>query len=325
MEYTDHMKATASCILPTASRSARKPWNARSGLFLILKWSPLLLLPVLQAVLAHGHTGWVSMCAMALTMFIGAKWLTLFRLLNSTSPLPAPRLLEYAFLWPGMDAEAFCGPHRVQSGSFSVHAPLREWLLAAAKTLAGAILVWLVLPSIGQNHPLLTAWAGIAAILLFAHFGWFHLLSLFWRARGVDARPIMNSPLTSTSLGRFWGNGWNRAFADLMSGYFLRPLARRLGQGGALAAIFLLSGLWHELVISFPAGGGYGLPTAYFALQGLGLYLERSPSGRRLGLGRGWKGWLYVVLFAGIPALGLFHPIFLRSVILPMLDAIGAN
>ncbi len=70
---------------------------------------------------------------------------------------------------------------------------------------------------------------------------------------------------------------------------------------GALLAVFLASGLLHELVISLLARGGYGLPTLYFVTQGLGLLLERSPAGRRAGLGRGIRGRLLMLALAGGP------------------------
>lgn len=92
-----------------------------------------------------------------------------------------------------------------------------------------------------------------------------------------------------------------------------------------LLLVFLISGTLHELVISVPARGGYGLPTAYFVLQGLALLFERSKRGQNLGLGSGIKGWCFVALVAGVPAFWLFHPIFIHHVILPMLHAIGAT
>jgi alginate O-acetyltransferase complex protein AlgI len=73
-----------------------------------------------------------------------------------------------------------------------------------------------------------------------------------------------------------------------------------------------------------PAGGGYGLPTGYFVLQGLGIAGERSSLGRRLGLGGGVRGWLYTVLVAAGPVAMLFPPVFVQRIILPMLAAIGA-
>ena len=93
---------------------------------------------------------------------------------------------------------------------------------------------------------------------------------------------------------------------------------------GATLAAFLASGLIHELVISVPAQGGYGLPTGYFLLQGLGLLGERARAARRGGLGRGWRGRVFTFLVAAGPAFWLFPPVFVRHVILPMLGAIGA-
>jgi alginate O-acetyltransferase complex protein AlgI len=89
--------------------------------------------------------------------------------------------------------------------------------------------------------------------------------------------------------------------------------------------VFLLSGVIHELVISLPARGGYGLPTGYFFLQGLGIASERSQRGRRLGLGAGWRGRLFTMLVAAGPVYWLFPPVFVHRVVLPMLRAIGAR
>jgi hypothetical protein len=41
-------------------------------------------------------------------------------------------------------------------------------------------------------------------------------------------------------------------------------------------------------------------------------------------LGRGGRGWLFTFIVTAAPAFWLFHPSFIRNVILPMLHAIGA-
>jgi hypothetical protein len=89
-------------------------------------------------------------------------------------------------------------------------------------------------------------------------------------------------------------------------------------------AVFAASGLVHELVISIPARGGYGLPTLYFILQGTGVTAERSLIARRLGLRRGFAGWCFTLAVTAAPAFWLFHPPFIRNVAVPMLRAIGA-
>jgi hypothetical protein len=56
----------------------------------------------------------------------------------------------------------------------------------------------------------------------------------------------------------------------------------------------------------------------------LGIAGERTRLGRRLGLGHGWRGWLFTVIVAAGPAFWLFPPPFVRNIILPMLASIGA-
>lgn len=89
-------------------------------------------------------------------------------------------------------------------------------------------------------------------------------------------------------------------------------------------AAFFFSGVVHDAVISLPAAGGYGLPTIYFLLQGAGLLAERSRLGERFGLRRGFRGRLFCAAATIAPLGLLFHPPFVREIILPMLRALGA-
>jgi alginate O-acetyltransferase complex protein AlgI len=97
-----------------------------------------------------------------------------------------------------------------------------------------------------------------------------------------------------------------------------------LGAEAAGFLVFGVSGVIHDLVISLPARGGYGLPTLYFLLQGAGVIVERSRFGKRLGLAQGVCGWCFVMVFVTVPVFGLFHPWFVMRVILPFMQAIHA-
>jgi alginate O-acetyltransferase complex protein AlgI len=174
------------------------------------------------------------------------------------------------------------------------------------------------------TDPLLAGWIGMVGMVLLLHFGFFHLLSVGWRALRVDAPPIMNAPLRSTSVSEFWGQRWNSAFNDLAMRLVFRPAARPVGIAVATLLAFLVSGLVHELVISLPANAGYGLPTGYFLIQGLGVLMERSSVGKSLGLRVGVRGWLFAMIVVAGPAFWLFHPPFVRQVIIPFMQAIGA-
>lgn len=164
----------------------------------------------------------------------------------------------------------------------------------------------------------------MVGLIFLLHFGSFDLLARAWQAAGVCAEPIMRAPILSQSLGEFWGKRWNLGFRQLSHDFLFRPALPKLGVGGATMLVFFASGLIHELVISVPARAGYGLPTAYFLLQGLAALAERSYLGRLLGLQSGVSGRLWTVLVAAAPAYGLFHPWFVMRVIVPFMEAIRA-
>lgn len=275
----------------------------------------ILLAPALAA--GYWLAGWLWMWTLAITIFAGFKWATLaMALLDGTAPHSPARTWLYLFLWPGMDARRFLvSPPSVTPG-------WPAWLWAGLKTIFGAYLLWVAARMLGGD--LLAGWIGMVGLIFLLHFGSFDLLARFWQSHGIDASPLMRAPILASSLGEFWSRRWNSGFRDLVFGLWFARLRQRLGARAATLALFLVSGVIHDLVISLPARGGYGLPTAYFVLQGVGLLAEHA-RGTTLARWRGrWQGrvWTWLVVIG--PAFGLFHPPFVRGVILPFMRAIHA-
>jgi len=283
-------------------------------------WLPLAVLPWAVVLLAPSSwPRWAVMWTLAFAIFCGCKWLTWRR--TPVEGVAPWRHAAYLLLWPGLDPAAFLSPRRTPAAR--APAP-REWPFGAAKLASGVILLYGLARLVPAEYPYLAGWVGMVGTIMVLHFGAFHLLSCFWRIVGVNARPLMHSPLASVSLGEFWGRRWNTAFRDLTHRFLFRPLTARLGARGAVFAGFALSGIVHDAVISVPAGGGYGGPSLFFVLQALGILAERSRIGRRIGLGKAWRGWLFTTLLLVLPAPLLFHPPFVERIVVPFMRAIGA-
>jgi alginate O-acetyltransferase complex protein AlgI len=196
------------------------------------------------------------------------------------------------------------------------------WYGAIIQALLGVIILWVLARAIPDSHPLLQGWIGMVGAVLVLHFGAFRIAALIWQNLGIRAEPIMAAPFRSESLSEFWGKRWNLGFRQLAYDLIFAPMHKKVGAVTAGFVVFIASGLIHDFVISIPAAGGYGLPTAYFVLQGAGITVERSNLGRRLGLRRGVRGWLFMAALTTGPAFLLFHPPFIRHVIIPMMQAI---
>ncbi len=171
---------------------------------------------------------------------------------------------------------------------------------------------------------LLAGWIGMVGFIFMLHFGLFALLSLFWRGQGIDAAPLMKCPIAANSLHDFWGRRWNAGFHDIVFGLFFVPLARRFGTATAALGTFFISGLLHELVITVPAGAGYGLPTLYFTLQGVGLMIERRRMRAACRLTRSWPGRVFAWAFVVLPIFALFPPVFVERVMIPFFQTLHA-
>ncbi len=231
----------------------------------------------------------------------------------------AARHTAYLLLWPGMDAAVFLATDRTASNN----RPTRtECGMALLNIGLGFILLRDVFGLTKNFSPLLVGWSGMVGVMLILHFGLFQLLSCFWRANEIDAKPLMNEPARSTSLADLWGNRWNIAFRDLMHRFLFKPLVPHFGARGATWLGFAISGMIHDVVMSVPPNGGYGQPTLFFLIQAAGLMLERSSLGRTLGLGRGWRGWLFAMLVLIGPSPLLLHRPFVEQIVVPFVLAV---
>jgi len=234
-------------------------------------------------------TAWDRMLAGVALVYLVFKALT-------TRRLAFGRAVGYWTLWPGMDPRPFAatapstGPGLMAWGAFKMGL---GGSLMAVRTGVAAVDVVLVFVSIG----------------LMVHFGLCDVLAGFWRARGVPVERLFVNPVASRTLGEFWGRRWNLAFHAVAKEVVFRPIARKWGAAAATMGTFLFSGLLHEVLLSVPAGAGYGLPTGYFVLHGLLVLAER----RWAIQGRAWA--LFWIL-APVPML--FHPWFVRAIILPL-------
>ncbi len=286
----------------------------------VAAWIPLLVAPaIVISVFPRELPKWAYMWTLAFTIYCGCKWLT-WRTYKSerNNTTTVARQFAYMLLWPGLDADAFLNETKVDDQ------PTRlELLSAVIKTsVAIACLIW-VMPRTAELPVYLRGWFAAVCIVFMLHFGLFHLLSIAWRFKGVQARKLMNAPLLSTSLTEFWGKRWNVAFRDLTHKFLFRPLLRKLGANGALIVGFIMSGLIHDLVISVPAGGGYGEPTLYFMIQAIGVSIQKSEFASALKLDRGFRGWVVTTAFLLGPVVLLFHKPFMAEIMVPFTDLIG--
>src|SRR6266850_6058238 len=293
---------------------------------------PMVLLVTAALWFRTNTLAWVFMWCLAFSLYFGCKWLTWRTACRRMPGHTVCRSTGYLLFWPGMDPKAFIGPageipkpKALISDTNSKTHSISGWLWALGKTLSGFVLFWLAARETLGLTPLARGWLGMIGVILILHFGFFELLALWWKKEGVPVEPVMRSPWLSTSLVEFWDKRWNTAFHTLAHRFAFKPIACHWGTGVGTLGVFFISGLVHDAVISLPAGGGFGLPTAYFLAQGAAVLLERSRWGRLLGLGRGLPGWFFTMICTAGPVFWLFHPQFIQNVILPMLNALGAN
>jgi hypothetical protein len=249
------------------------------------------------------------MCALALSVYGFFKIATLCEYQRRPSISSA---VAYLLLWPGMNPVEFFDRKQCERNQSGL------WGILSA--LCGTTLLWLIIPALGSIPNLLKGTLGLAGFALLFHFGLFAVAAAYHQSRGRAVTPLMRAPWRASSVSDFWANRWNTAFNQLIEFCGGRAATRRFGGTATLFLAFLASGLIHELMISVPAGGGYGGPTIYFLVQAVGISVEKRYRGflkRNRALAR-ICAWAIII----IPVPLLFHAPFLTRVIAPLVDSI---
>ncbi len=227
------------------------------------------------------------------------------------------RLLAYC-VWPGMQPRQFLAAARAPA-----EAPVptvRGFLL---NVLAGAALLWLAPRLMPAETPrAVRFWVALVGFCFLCLVARMDFWALIFRAMGFAVEKLWDCPVAATSLGDFWGRRWNRIVSGLFREVVFAPVARLAGARVALLAVFLYSGLYHEMV-SVLARSGYGGPTLYFLVQYLGVAAESSRPGRRVLRGRPGLGQAWTLAVVTLPVGLLLHRGFVEGYLVPMLAEAG--
>lgn len=157
--------------------------------------------------------------------------------------------------------------------------------------------------------------AGMSFIL---HFGILNLSTAAWRLTGVDVTELFIAPYKSKSLKEFWGKRWNMAFSEMTALVIYKPLVGTYGKSLAMIAAFSVSGILHEIAISFPVQSGYGLPLLFFVIHSIGMVLEQKLTIVQKITEHQVLSHIWVFAWLLIPMPLLFHVEFVEGVAKPL-------
>jgi Membrane bound O-acyl transferase family len=279
-----------------------------SGRLRAIAWLPFAFAVSGGFPLTAREAAGTRMLCLVFAMFLALKAVVTFESRREGRAAPSPgRWLLFALLWVGMR------PHLVARRRVSVRrGALREVLAGGLRVLLGVALLVAARAVSGAGWPRVAA-----AVLALLGLGFVVLLGLCrvawgcWRLAAVPVGPVFSAPQRSGTLTEFWAMRWNRAFSEMVDTIVVRPVRRLLGPRAATLAAFLGSACVHEMALSVPARGGYGLPTLYFLLHGLLVRRERRPGG----VTRSRARTLLLVL---LPTPLVFHPPFVRACVMPL-------
>ncbi|MBN8247616.1 MAG: membrane bound O-acyl transferase family-domain-containing protein, partial [Verrucomicrobia bacterium] len=178
-------------------------------------------------------------------------------------------LLCFLFAWPGISVAGF-EQQRKDPPAHTGERFLESWLAFVLGTLTLIVIcLW------GKGENLYGNYLALVCVLFIVHLGLVEVSADLLRLGGFAPASLFNRPWQARSLREFWSQRWNLAFVQMNRIFLLRPLRGKVPTGVLTFSIFIVSGLLHELGISYPDGVSWGKPLLYFVIQGMGIELEQ--------------------------------------------------
>jgi len=213
----------------------------------------------------------------------------------------------FGVLWFGMNPGAF--------QKRGVHEGGSRWVMEGLAMMVLGTLLALAVRWAGRD----SVWALFVPMSLGFHFGALRVMAGIMRVSGFQVKPLFRNPFGAATPADFWAKRWNLGYSHMMSLAVGRPLVPLLGKHGSIFAVFLISGLLHELAITLPVRAGYGWPTVYFVLHGL---LAMAPFHRLPAV----PGRIATALAVMVPLTLLFPAQFRHEVLVPLMEILpGPN
>jgi len=214
--------------------------------------------------------------------------------------LPLTRYVVFSLFWFGMDPASFSKRRE----NLSWKPDIRLGLVLMLVGTLGAWVVW----ATGWRQVLIM----FVPLSLGFHFGALRVLKGALRAAGFPVRTLFPNVLVARGVGDFWSRRWNIGYSQMMQRVVGRPFGGVAGGNAGIMAVFVVSGLLHEIAITLPVRSGFGLPTLYFILHGLLVLFEKT-RGRIFGR-------IPTLLAVALPIGLLFPPAFQDEVIARCLE-----
>lgn len=305
--FASLLLAAAACIgvgyLLQRTRSRRLSWL----------WLVASITAIDQALRDEGM-GLRMMAIVAVTLYGMKALVGVEHHRRGNAPLTLRNWLAFATVWLGMQPREFAKRGKPTSDRRLL---MTSWIWFAA----GAITIMLARRLHTGNDgatPHAHAYLLLLGCSMITHFGVIGMLAAVLRRIGYPVSPQFRAPWMAKNLQDFWTRRWNIGFSVMTTIAINRPLAAMLNRTAAMLAAFLASGLLHELACSLPVAAGYGLPSIYFLLHGIAMWIEHRLARCGIQL-EGVVGRIWVYAWVLLPAPLVFHAAFLDGVIVPLL------
>lgn len=237
--------------------TAKTPFLRRSYgwmlLFMLIINAHLALLP---------HDPFIRMVGICCVLLAGMKGLVYAEWAQGQK-LTLPRYTIFSFIWFGMDPGTF----RIRNPNLSRREDL---VIGSILTFNGLVGSWLV-ANLEWKHIVVM----FIPLSIGFHFGILRILKGLLRYSGFPVRTLFPNPLETHGIADFWSRRWNVGYSQMMQRIVGRPVEAMAGKSAGVMAVFIVSGLLHEIAITLPVMSGFGLPTLYFTFHGVLTLLEK--------------------------------------------------